>query len=152
MLNGLALAETTPGPLVLVNTYVGFFAGWNAAEAAGLPQIAAGLLAAGLVTYVTFLPSFLFIIAGAPYVDALQKNEHARRALSGITTAVVGVIFNLAVFLGEAVLITGEPGNLGVDWAAAAVALGALALLLTGRVPIPALVGIGAALGAIGLV
>ena len=100
----------------------------------------------------TFLPSFLFIIAGAPYVDALQKNEHARRALSGITTAVVGVIFNLAVFLGEAVLITGEPGTLGVDWAAAAVALGALALLLTGRVPIPALVGIGAALGAIGLV
>ena len=117
-----------------------------------LRQVTAGLLAGLLVTFVTFLPSFLFIIAGAPYVDALQKNEHARRALSGITTAVVGVIFNLAVFLGEAVLITGEPGTLGVDWAAAAVALGALALLLTGRVPIPALVGIGAALGAIGLV
>ena len=152
MLNGLALAETTPGPLVLVNTYVGFFAGWNAAEAAGLVQVTAGLLAGMLVTFVTFLPSFLFIIAGAPYVDALQKNEHARRALSGITTAVVGVIFNLAVFLGEAVLITGGAGSRAIDWTAAGVAFGALALLLTGRVPIPALVGIGAALGAIGLV
>lgn len=148
MLNGLALAETTPGPLVLVNTYVGFFAGWNAAGAAGLPQVAAGLLAAALTTYVTFLPSFLFIIAGAPYVDALQSNEHARRALSGITTAVVGVIFNLAVFLGEAVLL---PQGGGIDWPATAVALGALALLLTGRVPIPALVAAGAALGALGL-
>jgi chromate transporter len=149
MLNGLALAETTPGPLVLVNTYVGFFAGWNGAGAAHLAQITAGLLAAALTTYVTFLPSFLFIIAGAPYVDALQNNEHARRALSGITTAVVGVIFNLAVFLGEAVLVT--KGG-GIDWAAAAVAAGALALLMTGKVPIPALVGICAALGALGVV
>ncbi|MEP4913180.1 MAG: chromate transporter, partial [Alphaproteobacteria bacterium] len=149
MLNGLALAETTPGPLVLVNTYVGFFAGWNGAGAAHLSQVAAGLLAAALTTYVTYLPSFYFIIAGAPYVDALQKNERARRALSGITTAVVGVIFNLAVFLGESVLVTAWGG---VDWPAAAVATGALALLLSGKVPIPALVGIGAVLGAIGLV
>ena len=149
MLNGLALAETTPGPLVLVNTYVGFFAGWNGAGAAHLSQVAAGLLAAALTTYVTYLPSFYFIIAGAPYVDALQKNERARRALSGITTAVVGVIFNLAVFLGESVLVTASGG---VDWTAAAVATGALALLLSGKVPIPALVGIGAVLGAIGLV
>ena len=149
MLNGLALAETTPGPLVLVNTYVGFFAGWNGAGAAHLSQVAAGLLAAALTTYVTYLPSFYFIIAGAPYVDALQKNERARRALSGITTAVVGVISNLAVFLGESVLVTASGG---VDWTAAAVATGALALLLSGKVPIPALVGIGAVLGAIGLV
>ncbi|MEP2544251.1 MAG: chromate transporter, partial [Alphaproteobacteria bacterium] len=149
MLNGLALAETTPGPLVLVNTYVGFFAGWNGAGAAHLSQVAAGLLAAALTTYVTYLPSFYFIIAGAPYVDALQKNERARRALSGITTAVVGVIINLAVFLGESVLVTASGG---VDWTAAAVATGALALLLSGKVPIPALVGIGAVLGAIGLV
>jgi chromate transporter len=149
MLNGLALAETTPGPLVLVNTYVGFFAGWNGAGAAHLSQVTAGLLAAALTTYVTYLPSFYFIIAGAPYVDALQKNEHARRALSGITTAVVGVIFNLAVFLGESVLIT-KAGD--VEWASAAVAAGALAMLLSGRVPIPALVGIGAVLGAIGIV
>ncbi len=79
----------------------------------------------------------------------MQSNEHARRALSGITTAVVGVIFNLAVFLGEAVLL---PQDGGVDWAATAVAVGALALLMTGRVPIPALVAAGAALGALGLV
>ena len=149
MLNGLALAETTPGPLVLVNTYVGFFAGWNGAGAAHLSQVAAALLAAALTTYVTYLPSFYFIIAGAPYVDALQKNEHARRALSGITTAVVGVIFNLAVFLGESVLITASGS---IDWTAAAVATGALALLLSGKVPIPALVGIGAVLGASGIV
>ena len=149
MLNGLALAETTPGPLVLVNTYVGFFAGWNGAGAAHLSQVAAGLLAAALTTYVTYLPSFYFIIAGAPYVDALQSNERARRALSGITTAVVGVIFNLAVFLGESVLVT-KAG--GIEWASAAVAVGALAPLLSGRVPIPALVGIGAVLGAIGIV
>ncbi|MEQ8227982.1 MAG: chromate efflux transporter [Rhodospirillales bacterium] len=149
MLNGLALAESTPGPLVLVNTYVGFFAGWNGNGASGLSQLAAALLAASLTTYVTFLPSFLFIIAGAPYVDALQSNERARRALSGITTAVVGVIFNLAVFLGQSVLIT-KAG--GIEWASAAIALGALALLLSGRVPIPALVGIGAVLGALGVV
>lgn len=149
MLNGLALAETTPGPLVLVNTYVGFFAGWNGAGAAHLSQVAAGLLAAALTTYVTYLPSFYFIIAGAPYVDALQKNEHARRALSGITTAVVGVIFNLAVFLGESVLVTASGS---IDWAAAAVATGALALLMSGKVPIPALVGIGAVVGATGII
>jgi len=149
MLNGLALAETTPGPLILVNTYVGFFAGWNGAGGAGLSQVAAALLAGALTTYVTYLPSFLFIIAGAPYVDALQSNEHARRALAGITTAVVGVILNLAVFLGESVLATKSGG---VDWAAGAVAAGALALLLSGRAPIPALVGIGAAVGALGMV
>ncbi len=153
MLNGLALAETTPGPLILVNTYVGFFAGWNGAGPTGLDPVVAGILGGALVTYVTYLPCFMFIIAGAPYVDAVQKNDRARLALAGITTAVVGVIFNLAVFLGESVLITGGgTPDWAVNWPAAAVAAGSLVLLMTGRVQIHVLVGLGALLGAFGLV
>ncbi len=148
MLNGLALAETSPGPLILVTTYVGYFAGWNGAEASGLSPAAAGVLCGLLVTYVTYLPCFMFIILGAPYVDAAQRNERARHALAGITAAVVGVILNLAVFLGGAALIT----STGVNWPAAAAAAASLGLLLTGRVPIHVLVGAGAVLGAAGLV
>ncbi|MEK9670974.1 MAG: chromate efflux transporter [Rhodospirillaceae bacterium] len=147
MLNGLALAETTPGPLILVTTYVGYFAGWNGAASAGLAPGIAGVLGGLLVTYVTYLPCFMFIILGAPYVDAVQKNARARHALAGITTAVVGVIFNLAVFLGGAVLVT----DAGFNWIGAAAAAASLALLLTGRVPIHVLVGIGAVLGAVGI-
>jgi len=97
MLNGLALAESTPGPLILVNVYAGFFAGW--------PQGAwAGVSTAALACFYTFAPSFMLILAAAPYVDALQSVPRVRKALAGVSAAVVGVVLNLGVYLGEAAL------------------------------------------------
>ncbi len=124
MVRGLALAETTPGPLILVTQFVGFFAGWN--QAGDLPQWLTGSIAAMLTVYVTFLPCFLFILAGAPYVERLSRNRRAAAALAAITAAVVGVILNLGVVLGEAILFTAS----GFDWVAAGVAAVSLVLLL----------------------
>lgn len=98
MIDGLALGETTPGPLVMVNTFVGFVAGWNQ-EIFGYDHLLlAGTVAAIIVTYFTFLPSFLFILAGGPLVESTQGNLKFTAPLTGITAAVVGVILNLAVF------------------------------------------------------
>ena len=98
MIDGLALGETTPGPLVMVNTFVGFVAGWNQ-EIFGHEQLLiAGTIAAIIVTYFTFLPSFIFILAGGPLVESTQGNLKFTAPLTGITAAVVGVILNLAVF------------------------------------------------------
>jgi len=141
MMNGLALAETTPGPLIMVTTYVGFFAGWNGP--AGMTGAIGGIWAALLTTYVTFLPSFLFIIAGAPYVERLQSIAWARRALQAVTAAVVGVILNLAFFFGEGVFLPPS----GVDPVAIAVAVVSLGLLMGTRIQLPALVGLGALWG-----
>lgn len=141
MLNGLALAESTPGPLILVTQYVGFFAGWN--HPGGLSQGMAGLVGAALTTYVTFLPCFFFIFAGAPYVEALIHNRAAAGALAAITAAVVGVILNLGVVLGEQVLLpAGRP-----DWVALAVALVTLVALLRFKIAVHWLVLAGGGLG-----
>jgi putative chromate ion transporter len=102
MLDGLALAETTPGPLVLVLSFVGFLVGFR--EAAGLGAVAGGVLGALLVAWATFVPSFIFIFAGAPYIERLRGNRTLSGALSAITAAVVGVILNLAVWFGLHVL------------------------------------------------
>ncbi len=100
--DGLALAETTPGPLIMVLQFVGFMTGWNNPAFANqtLSAIISGLLA----TYATFLPSFLFIFAGAPYIERLRHNQQLNSALSGVTAAVVGVILNLALMFGWAVV------------------------------------------------
>jgi chromate transporter len=98
MLDGLAMAETTPGPLILVLAFVGFFAAHG--DPAGLPPLLAGLLGAALTAWVTFVPCFLWIFLGAPYVERLSSNRALAAALRAITAAVVGVILNLAVFLG----------------------------------------------------
>jgi len=98
MIDGLALGETTPGPLIMVVTFVGFLAGW-AKEIFGFDQLfLAGAVAATVVTYFTFLPSFLFILAGGPLVESTHGNLKFTAPLSAITAAVVGVILNLAVF------------------------------------------------------
>lgn len=99
MLNGLALAEATPGPLILVNTYAGFFAGWSNGGAG--PGLLSGLLA----TVYTFAPSFMLILAAAPFVGQLDRQPVLRRALAGVSAAVVGVILNLALYLAEAALL-----------------------------------------------
>ena len=112
MVHGLALAETTPGPLILVTQYVGFFAGWNAAtagQAGGLSPLAAASLAAAITTWVTFLPCFYFVLVGAPMVERISKDRRAQAALSAVTAAVVGVIATLAIIiLGEAVFPGGR--------------------------------------------
>lgn len=96
MLQGLALAETTPGPLILVLTFVGFLGAYHAP----LPfdPIWAGILGAVITTWVTFVPCFLWILIGAPHVERLRSNRAASAALAGVTAAVVGVVLNLAVW------------------------------------------------------
>lgn len=96
MLDGLALAETTPGPLIMVVQFVGFLAAYR--HPGSLDPWAAALLGAALTTWVTFLPCFLFIFVGAPYVESLRLHRGLNAALSAITAAVVGVILNLSVW------------------------------------------------------
>jgi chromate transporter len=101
MMDGLALGETTPGPLIMIVTFVGFVAGWTQ-ELFGLEQLLlSGTIASLVVTYFTFLPSFLFILAGGPIVESTHGNLKFTAPLSAITAAVVGVILNLAVFFAQ---------------------------------------------------
>ncbi len=120
--DGLALAETTPGPLIMVLQFVGFMAAWNHPQ--GLSPMSSGIIGALVTTYTTFLPSFLFIFLGAPYIESLRGNRHLTGALSGITAAVVGVVLNLALVFGAAVIwpqgLTG-----GTDWFVIAMSLAA---------------------------
>ncbi|NTF06547.1 chromate efflux transporter [Agrobacterium rubi] len=102
MLDGLALAEATPGPLVLVLPYIGFLAGFRHAE--WLEPMVAGILGATVTAWATFVPSFIFIFLGAPYVEKLRNNRALSAALSAITAAVVGVILNLSIWFGLHVL------------------------------------------------
>jgi chromate transporter len=101
--DGLALAETTPGPLIMVLQFVGFMAGWNHPPG-GMSQTASAVAGALITTYTTFLPCFLFIFLGAPHIERLRGNKNLTGALSGITAAVVGVILNLALVFGAAVI------------------------------------------------
>ncbi|HRE19678.1 MAG TPA: chromate efflux transporter [Rhabdaerophilum sp.] len=102
MLDGLALAETTPGPLILVLVYVGFLAAFR--DPGPLSPLVSGVIGASLTTWVTFVPCFLWIFLGAPYVERLQRNRALSGALSAVTAAVVGVILNLAIWFGLHVL------------------------------------------------
>ena len=104
MIDGLALGETTPGPLIMVVTFVGFLGGWNQAVLGPEQVVAAGVLGATIVTYFTFPPSFLFILVGAPAVEATRKDVKFVAPLTAITAAVVGVIINLALFFAYHVL------------------------------------------------
>jgi chromate transporter len=96
MVRGLALAETTPGPLIMVVQFVAFLGAYRAPGA--LDPWVAAVLASLLVTWVTFVPSFLFVLLGAPYMERLRGNRSLTAALTGITAAVVGVIANLGIY------------------------------------------------------
>jgi len=98
MLDGLALGETTPGPLIMVVAFVGFVGGWGRQILGPEALFAGGALAATVVTFFTFLPSFFFILLGAPFIESTHGQLRFTAPLTGITAAVVGVIVNLAVF------------------------------------------------------
>jgi len=100
MIDGLALGETTPGPLIMVVTFVGFVGGWSQTLFGPECTFWAGAVAATLVTYFTFLPSFIFILAGGPLIESTHGNLKFTGPLTAITAAVVGVILNLALFFG----------------------------------------------------
>ena len=140
MVHGLGLAESTPGPLIMVTQYVGSLAAWKLHPEAPLAYLVLG----GLVTtYVTFLPSFFLVLLAAPYVERLAADVRAHAALVGVTAAVVGVIAYLATFFGATVLFDG--GRLDVFAAVSAAAT--FIVLRSTRVPVPILVPIGALLG-----
>jgi len=124
MIDGLALGETTPGPLIMVVAFVGFVGGYAKALLGPETLFLAGALAATIVTWFTFLPSFLFILAGGPLVEATKEDLKFTAPLTAITAAVVGVILNLAVFFGYHVL---WPAGLAgrFDLGSALIALGA---------------------------
>jgi chromate transporter len=113
MIDGLGLAETTPGPLIMVVTFVGYVGAWT--KAVGLSPEVAAVLGGFIATYFTFLPCFLWIFLGAPYIEQTRGHIQLTAALSAITAAVVGVVLNLAVFFGEHVLF---PATASFDWAA----------------------------------
>jgi chromate transporter len=102
MVDGLGLAETTPGPLILVTQFVGFLAAFR--EAAPFSPITAGVLGAAMTTWVTFVPPMLWIFAGAPFIERLRSNRQLSGALAAITAAVVGIILNLSVWFALHVL------------------------------------------------
>lgn len=124
--DGLALAETTPGPLIMVLQFVGFMAGWNHPE--GMSQTASAITGALITTYTTFLPCFFFIFLGAPYIEILRGNKNMTAALSGVTAAVVGVVLNLALVFG-AVVIWPQQLTGGVHWFAAILSVAAFVIL-----------------------
>lgn len=101
MIDGLALGETTPGPLIMVVAFVGFVGGWTQAVFGNDSLLLSGVVAASVVTFFTFLPSFMFIFIGAPLIESTQNNLRLTAPLTGITAAVVGVILSLALFFSQ---------------------------------------------------
>jgi chromate transporter len=126
MMDGLALGETTPGPLILILTFVGYLGGVK--EAVAGSALASGLLAATVVTFYTFLPSFMMIFAGAPFIESTRQSLKLQAPLTGITAAVVGVIASLAVFFAQH---TFWPKGFGgqFDWMSALIAIAAFVAL-----------------------
>jgi chromate transporter len=148
MIDGLALGETTPGPLIMVVAFVGFLGGWQKAVLGPDALLAAGVLAACVVTFFTFLPSFVFILAGGPLVEGTRGRLGFTAPLAAIAAAVVGVIATLALFFARHVF---WPGGFGqpFDFVAAAIALGAALALFRFKVGVLPLLAVSAALGLI---
>lgn len=140
MMDGLGLAETTPGPLIMVLQFVGFLGGWN--QPGALPPLAMATLGAAMTTWTTFVPAYLWIFLGAPYIEALRGYAKLGSALAAVTAAVVGVILNLAVWFGVHVFF---PAAGVVDRFAVGVAVAAfvaLQFLKVGMMPVVLLSGL----------
>ncbi len=146
MIDGLALGETTPGPLIMVVAFVGYVGGWTGElfGPAALPLAGAAGLA--VATFFTFLPSFVFIFAGAPFVETTHGNLRFTAPLAGITAAVVGVVVNLALFFAWHVLWPRGAGG-PFDWVSATIGLAALAALIRLKAGVMPVIGACAAAG-----
>jgi chromate transporter len=146
MIDGLALGETTPGPLIMVVAFVGFVGGWTKALFGPEMLPLAGAAGAGVATLFTFLPSFLFVLLGGPAVEATRHEVKFTAPLTGITAAVVGVIVNLAVFFAYHVLWPeGFEGRF--EWFSALTGAAAFVALFRYRVGIVTVIGACAAVG-----
>ncbi len=157
MVDGLGLAETTPGPLIMVLQFVGFLAAYRAPGT--LDPLLAGCLGALLATWVTFAPCFMWIFLGAPYVEALRGNAAISAALSAITAAVVGVVMNLALWFALHVVFREVrtfgmfgigpdlPVLASIDWRAALLAAAAMIAMLRFKVGMMPTLGACAAAG-----
>ncbi|MEO5349882.1 MAG: chromate efflux transporter [Magnetococcus sp. YQC-3] len=150
MIDGLALGETTPGPLIMVVAFVGFVGGWSR-EIFGPEMLSlAGFVGASVATFFTFLPSYLFILAGAPLVESTHGDLSFTAPLTGITAAVVGVILNLALFFGWHVFwpqaSKAAPFAGGFAWFAALLSCAALVALWRYKLSIPQVIGLCALL------
>jgi chromate transporter len=133
MMDGLALGETTPGPLIMVVAFVGFVGGWGKEVLGPDAQFLGAALAATVVTWFTFLPSFIFILAGGPLVESTHGKLHLTAPLTAITASVVGVIASLALFFIANIAISARPGGIfhsNVDWLALLLATAAAVALL----------------------
>jgi chromate transporter len=151
MIDGLALGETTPGPLIMIVAFVGFVGAWTTA-AFGPEQLAlAGLAGAAVATFFTFLPSFVFILIGGPAVEATRHDVKLTAPLTGITAAVVGVILNLATFFAWHVFwpeaTTSEPFAGRFEWPSLLIAVAALVALWRFKIGIIPVIGASAAAG-----
>lgn len=144
MLDGLAFAETTPGPLIMVLQFVGFLAGWR--QPGALAPLGAATLGAAMTIWVTFVPTYFFILIGAPYVERVRGDVRLNAALAAVTAAVVGVILNLAVWFALQVVF---PAHAAVDWFALAVGVAALVALERFKAGVVPVVLAGGALGLI---
>jgi chromate transporter len=157
MLDGLGLAETTPGPLIMVVQFVGFLGAFR--HPGPLPPLLAGVCGSLVTVWVTFVPCFSWIFLGAPYIEALRGNRALRAALSAITAAVVGVILNLSIWFGLHVLFRNltqhdlgpmrllVPELASVDVAAAVLAALSMLALFRLKLGLPKTLAASAALG-----
>lgn len=147
MMNGLALGETTPGPLIMVVTYVGFVAGWTQQVVDNAPLFSA-VAAASIVTFFTFLPSFIFVLIGGPLIESTHNQLKFTAPLTAITAAVVGVILNLAVFFASHVLWGNSLNNV-FNWQAFGLMLIATLLLYKLKLNVVLLIASFAVIGAL---
>jgi chromate transporter len=152
MMDGLALGETTPGPLIMVVAYVGFVGGWTKGVFGADSLILAGIAGASVATLFTFLPSFLFILVGGPAVEATRNDLKFTAPLTGITAAVVGVVLNLALFFAWHVLwpqaTEQQPFAGHFDWFSLLISIGAFVALWRYKLGIIPVLGACAVVGA----
>ena len=141
----MGLAESTPGPLIMVTEYVGFFGAWN--NPGPFDPLLYGTLGAAVTTYATFLPCFLFIFLLAPYIELLANDSRLRAILVGVTAAIVGVVANLAVFFATRVLFPDNYSFAGLDVFALVVAVVSFVVLQRFKAPVYLMVPVGALVG-----
>jgi chromate transporter len=146
MMHGFGLAETTPGPLIMVLQFVGFLGAWH--QPGSLPPLAAATLGSFITTWVTFAPCFLFILTGAPFVERLTRMAALQSAMSAISAAVVGVMASFALwFAGQALFPGGLAGH--ADLFVLATGLGAFLALLLWQADVMLLIGLCAVVGVV---